>query len=74
MNAKTLREVTEILARDPSDCGERCEGVVVRLADGFSDEDFSRSVAKWVRADHVQTDDHWKHRTVVRNHLAKDQA
>jgi hypothetical protein len=35
------------------------EGVVVRLAGAFESEDFDQSVFKWVRANHVQTDEHW---------------
>lgn len=46
-----------------------CEGYVVRLADGFPYRDFARSVAKWVRPSHVQTDDHWMHGAVVPNGL-----
>lgn len=38
---------------------EKCEGYVVRLADSFNIKDFSKSVAKYVRANHVQTDEHW---------------
>ena len=34
------------------------EGYVVRLADAFTYQDFTRSVAKWVRPHHVQTDQH----------------
>ncbi|MCA9681555.1 MAG: RNA ligase family protein [Myxococcales bacterium] len=49
---------------------ERCEGYVVRLAEGFAYGDFGDSVAKWVRANHVQTDQHWMHREVVANGLA----
>ena len=37
----------------------RNEGYVVRLADSFRMKDFSKSVAKYVRANHVQTDEHW---------------
>ena len=36
------------------------EGYVVRLAGRFSYDSFSSSVAKFVRPDHVQTDEHWK--------------
>jgi len=36
------------------------EGYVVRLADSFTFDKFSESVAKFVRQDHVQTDEHWK--------------
>ncbi len=51
--------------------GDR-EGYVVRLAGGFHYRAFRRSVAKYVRKDHVQTDDHWKAREVVPNRLCAD--
>ena len=35
------------------------EGVVVRLEDSFSYGDFSLSIAKYVRANHNQTDKSW---------------
>ena len=38
--------------------GDR-EGVVVRIADGYSYDEFSLSVCKSVRHNHVQTDSHW---------------
>lgn len=38
----------------------RVEGYVVRLADSFGFAEFSSSVAKFVRTNHVQTDQHWK--------------
>jgi hypothetical protein len=43
------------------------EGFVVRLADSFEYSDFGSSVAKWVRASHVQSDKHWMHGAVVPN-------
>lgn len=48
----------------------QCEGYVVRLADSFHYDDFSRSVAKFVRSGHVQTDKHWRHSALVPNLLA----
>lgn len=39
--------------------GER-EGVVVRNAGSFKNEDFSHNVIKWVRENHVTTDIHWQ--------------
>ena len=51
--------------------GDR-EGYVVRLAAGFHYRAFRRSVAKYVRKNHVQTDDHWKEREVVPNHLREE--
>ena len=49
---------------------ERQEGIVVRLAAGFSYGEFGQSVAKWVRAGHVTTDQFWMSRPVVPNGLA----
>ena len=49
---------------------EKQEGIVVRLAQSFSYEDFGVSIAKWVRQGHVQTDKHWMHQAVVANGLA----
>ncbi|KIG11969.1 hypothetical protein DB30_02234 [Enhygromyxa salina] len=50
---------------------DRVEGYVVRLASGFAYADFDTSVAKWVRTNHVQTDQHWMSQAVVANGLAK---
>lgn len=36
------------------------EGYVVRLADSFQYSEFKNSVAKFVRPNHVQTDEHWR--------------
>lgn len=48
-----LKKISEQL--DPS----LEEGFVVRLTDSFSYENFSKSVTKYVREGHVQTDEHW---------------
>jgi len=45
------------------------EGYVVRLKNEFLIEDFEHSVAKYVRANHVQTDKHWMHSEIVKNVL-----
>ncbi len=45
------------------------EGYVVRMTDGFAYADFARSVGKWVRPQHVQTDEHWMYAPVVPNRL-----
>lgn len=50
---------------------EEREGLVVRWADEFADGDFDRAVGKWVRENHVSTDDHWSSQAVVRNTLTK---
>ncbi|MEV4020631.1 RNA ligase family protein [Nonomuraea angiospora] len=48
---------------------DRQEGYVVRAAEGFGREEFAGRVAKWVRPQHVRTDTHWMHATVVQNGL-----
>ena len=45
------------------------EGYVVRLADSFCYNDFGSSVAKFVRENHVQTNDHWRHQKITPNIL-----
>lgn len=45
------------------------EGFVIRLANSFPFEEFEMSMAKWVRAGHVVTDDHWMHKPVIPNEL-----
>lgn len=50
-------------------CGNEMEGYVVRLTNSFQYNDFAQSVAKYVRKGHVQTDDHWMQREVVKNSL-----
>lgn len=45
------------------------EGVVVRTTAGFHDSEFDQRLAKWVRANHVQTDDHWSSQTIVRQNV-----
>lgn len=49
--------------------GGESEGYVVRLADAFPYSQFKRSVAKFVRANHVQTDTHWMHASITPNGL-----
>lgn len=38
-------------------CGR--EGIVMRITDSFPIIEFPRCVCKYVRANHVQTDEHW---------------
>ena len=54
-----------------SNCGGEQEGYVVRLTNSFDYEDFRSSLAKFVRKNHVQTDEHWLSRPVEPNELAK---
>jgi hypothetical protein len=48
------------------------EGYVVRIADHFAYSEFRKSVAKFVRKEHVQTVKHWMHgQPIERNLLAR---
>lgn len=40
--------------------GSECEGYVVRTLDAVHISEFDKHFAKYVRASHVQTDEHWK--------------
>lgn len=51
-----LLELVERFAAQPSACGGQREGVVVRLADEITSDAWATSIAKWVRADHIQRD------------------
>lgn len=48
---------------------ERQEGYVIRLAESFYFEDFNKSIAKYVRKGHVQTDEHWMKSEIIPNKL-----
>ncbi len=47
----------------------RQEGFVVRIASAFAEDDMGCAMAKYVRAGHVQSDQHWMHAQIVRNGL-----
>jgi len=46
-----------------------CEGYVVRLANEFEYKSFRKSVAKFVRKNHVQTHAHWRNSEVIPNNF-----
>jgi hypothetical protein len=43
------------------------EGYVVRTEHGFHYDDFHRYIAKYVRKNHIQTDEHWMSKQVIPN-------
>jgi hypothetical protein len=45
------------------------EGYVIRTADSFPYDEFGTHIAKYVRKNHVQTDEHWLNQSVVKNKL-----
>ena len=49
--------------------GDEMEGFVVRVARSFPHGEFHRAVAKYVRADHVTSDRHWRYQEIVPNEI-----
>ena len=49
--------------------GDIAEGYVIRLAADFPLGSFAHTTAKFVRANHVQTDNHWMHQSITPNQL-----
>lgn len=47
------------------------EGFVVRLSNEFMFSEFQKSVVKWVRKGHVQTDSHWMNKVIIPNGIIK---
>jgi hypothetical protein len=56
---KELIDIINMFMNSESKLGGEIEGVVVRNAGSFNEEDFSKNVLKLVRENHVQTDQHW---------------
>jgi hypothetical protein len=59
LNMKVAPENHRVLIPNDFIYGE-IEGYVVRNSGTFHYNDFSKNVAKWVRKDHVQSNEHWK--------------
>jgi sugar/nucleoside kinase (ribokinase family) len=58
----STRELQALIAEQQargSAFGGASEGVVCRVAGAFPDDDFPKNVLKYVRKNHVQTDEHW---------------
>ena len=56
---KELKDYIINLSKQPSSLGGEREGVVIRVADSFNNENFSSYLQKFVRKDHVTTTEHW---------------
>ena len=61
---KELKQIVDKLVSEKSELGGEREGIVVRRADMFHNDDFAENVMKWVRKDHVTTDEHWSRNCV----------
>ncbi len=55
-----IREFLDHGIQEPSIYGGEREGFVMRVADAFPAVDFRLHVCKYVRPNHVQTDQHWR--------------
>jgi hypothetical protein len=64
-----LRMMVEWCMKAPPIYGPIREGVVVSCGAEFDDEEWNSRIAKWVRAGHVQTDEHWMTGPVRRQRL-----
>ena len=56
---KELQDIVERLVKEPSSLGGIREGIVVRNAGSFHNDDFAKNIMKWVRKGHVNTNIHW---------------
>jgi hypothetical protein len=56
---KTIEQNILEFMNHESALGGPKEGIVVRNADSFENHNFSNNVIKYVRENHVQTDEHW---------------
>ena len=62
-------DLVKKIAKDTVNKGQ--EGIVVRNVESFNACDFNKNIAKFVRANHVQTDEHWTQQTIIPNGLRK---
>ncbi len=65
-NEQLIREIGKLNV----DKGE--EGYVIRPVDCFQFADFNKRVVKYVRKNHVQTEKHWMHNSVIQNKLKSE--
>jgi hypothetical protein len=64
-----MPELIKPLYTGTSSCGGEQEGYVIRSAGSFQYSEFKQNVAKFVRANHVTTSEHWMQRAVKTNSL-----
>ena len=64
-NKNKIKNIVENLDLDKQ------EGFVVRNVEQFHYDNFKSNIAKWVRSNHVQTNEHWMYRDVIPNKILK---
>lgn len=66
---KELESLTNRLAMQKSSFGGDREGLVIRVSESFLNDNFSSSIGKWVRKDHIQSDEHWKNQEIKKQNF-----
>lgn len=61
------KAIVEKIAREQDP--EKTEGFVIRNTNSFHFDDFAKNMGKYVRVNHVQTDQHWMFAEIVPNQL-----
>jgi hypothetical protein len=66
-----LNDINDIYdkTKEITDNLDKHEGYVIRIADSFTYDNFKKSVAKFVRKSHVNTDNHWMYASIIKNKL-----
>jgi len=60
-SSNELKDIIEFQMSKPSKLNPKAhkEGLVIRIQDSFDTKDFKNCVAKYVRENHIQTNEHW---------------
>jgi RNA ligase len=66
---KDLINKCDSLMKEKSIYGEQREGIVISVTEPFANDYFWKSKGKVVRANHVQTSEHWKDQEIIKNKL-----
>jgi hypothetical protein len=74
LQAPTEAALRATIAELVAGLGDNSEGFVIRWEEEFPEAQFQHAVGKWVRKDHVTSDEHWRNQAIVRNRLAKEKA
>ena len=64
-------DLVKSLKHKTSSFGKEIEGYVLRTSDSFPINEFGKNVAKFVRKNHVQTDQHWMFSKITPNKIRK---
>lgn len=60
-----MEDIVNTLMKNGSKYGDTIEGIVIRTKSEFSEPKLN--ITKYVRKDHVQTDEHWTSKKIEKN-------